>query len=66
MYSFNTWLRDLEEILKSNVIELNPALTAQSQIIKEESDRIQELQMRQEKLNQYVEQIHQMMQWREA
>ena len=47
-------------------MEINPTLSAQAEIIKEETQRIQELESRQRKLDQYVAQIHKMMQWREA
>ena len=50
----------------NNIIEINPTLAAQSEIIKEETQRIQDLETKQRKLDQYVNQIHGMMQWTDS
>lgn len=63
--AYKAWIESLEEMLLNNIVEINPALSAQTEIIKEETAKIQELDSRQRKLNQYVEQIHKMMEWRE-
>ena len=62
--AYKAWIESLEEMLLNNIVEINPALAAQTEIIKEETAKIRELEIRQAKLNQYVEQIHKMMDWR--
>ncbi len=62
--SYEGWIENLKELLLNNIVEINPTLSAQAEIIKEETQRIQELESRQRKLDQYVSQIHKMMQWR--
>ena len=62
--SYEAWIDNLKELLLNNIVEINPTLSAQAEIIKEETQRIQELESRQRKLDQYVSQIHKMMQWR--
>ena len=62
--NYTTWIENLKDLLLNNIIEINPALSAQAEIIKEETQKIQELESRQRKLDQYVSQIHKMMQWR--
>ena len=62
--SYEAWIENLKELLLNNIVEINPTLSAQAEIIKEETQRIQELESRQRKLDQYVSQIHKMMQWR--
>lgn len=64
--SYNKWIRNLVELLVSNIVDINPTLAAQSEIIKEETQRIEDLENRQRKLDQYVNQIHRMMQWCES
>lgn len=64
--SYESWIESLKELLLDNIVEINPTLSAQAEIIKEETQRIQELESRQRKLDNYVSQIHKMMQWREA
>jgi predicted GTPase len=63
---FTGWVQNLTEILLNNIIEINPVLSAQAEIIKEETEKIQELELRQRKLEQYVNQIHKMMLWRDS
>ena len=64
--SYSTWLQAHKELLLNNIIEINPTLAAQSEIIKEETQRIQDLETKQRKLDQYVNQIHGMMQWTDS
>ena len=62
--SYEKWIENLNEMLINSIVEINPTLSAQAEIIKEETQRIQDLESRQRKLDQYVSQIHKMMQWR--
>ncbi len=64
--SYEAWIEELKELLLNNIVEINPTLSAQAEIIKEETQRIQDLLSRQRKLDNYVAQIHKMMQWRNA
>ena len=61
--NYSGWLQALKELLLNNIIDINPTLAAQSEIIKEETNRIQDLEMKQRRLDDYVNQIHSMMQW---
>lgn len=62
--SYVSWLENLKELLLNGIVDINPTLSAQAGIIKEETQRLQELESRQRRLDQYVSQIHKMMQWR--
>lgn len=64
--SYDKWIEELKELILKNIVEMNPTLSAQVEIIKEETQRIQELESRQRKLDHYVDEIHKMMQWREV
>ena len=62
---FVKWVQNLVDMLTNNIVEINPTLFAQAEIIKEETAKIQELEFRQRKLEQFVAEIHKMMQWKE-
>ncbi len=64
--NYSGWLQALKEMLVNNIIDFNPTLAAQSEIIKEETNRIQDLEAKQRKLDYYVNQIHGMMQWADS
>ena len=64
--NYSGWLQALKEMLINNIIDFNPTLAAQSEIIKEETNRIQDLEAKQRKLDYYVNQIHGMMQWADS
>ena len=66
MRNYSAWLQALKEMLLNNIIDFNPTLAAQSEIIKEETNRIQDLEAKQRKLDYFVNQIHGMMQWADS
>lgn len=63
--SFDKWLEELLSIIKENIVELSPQLRNQSEIIREETERIAELESRMVKLNEYKSQVLRMMEWNE-
>jgi GTPase SAR1 family protein len=64
--SFNTWMNNLLSIIMDNIVEFNPTLHNQSEIIKENTLRIADLESRMAKLNDYDTQVKRMMEWKEA
>ena len=48
-----------------NIVEFSPQLYNQAEIIREETERIAELESRKLKLREYSEQIRRMMDWKE-
>ena len=49
--------------LLDNIIDINPELAAQNEIINQESKEVEELDNTRIKLEQYVEQIRKMINW---
>ena len=49
-----------------NIVEFSPQLYNQAEIIREETERIAELESRKLKLREYSEQIRRMMDWKEC
>lgn len=64
--SFNEWMSNLMTIIEENIVEFSPQLHEQSEIIREETARIAELESRMDRLNEYKAQVQQMMDWMEA
>ncbi len=64
--SFELWILNLVHTLIDNIIDFNPSLAIQSQLIREEEEHILELENRQKELNRYMEQIRKMMDWKTA
>jgi len=62
--SFKEWITSLVANLLKNIIEINPELAAQNEIILQESKVIEELDNTRIKLEQYVEQIKRMINWK--
>lgn len=62
--SFRRWMSSLLELIIDNIVEYNPKLHSQNQVIKEINEHIHELTMRQLKLQQHKEAISRMMDWR--
>ena len=63
--SFKEWMENLLATIEENIIDLNPHLHIQAEIIREETARIAELESRLAKLNDYKSQVKQMMDWKE-
>ena len=64
--SFNEWMSNLLTIIEENIVEFSPQLHNQSEIIREETARIAELESRMVKLNEYTAQVKRMMDWMEV
>ena len=64
--SFNEWMSNLLTIIEENIVEFSPQLHNQSEIIREETARIADLESRMVKLNEYTAQVKRMMDWMEA
>ena len=64
--SVKRWTESLLSAITEHIVEFNPDLRNQSEIIREETERIRELEERQRELADYTEEIHRMMDWREA
>ena len=61
--SLNSWIINLLEIIRANVVEYNAALQEQAKNIKTISKKIQELEKRQIDLQNYTDQIKSMLDW---
>ena len=59
--SFNTWFNELDALIINNLEEYNPTLSSRRAAIGEEEDHIAELEKRKEKLEEYAEQINEML-----
>lgn len=63
-YSFVKWIESLCDTVIENIEEYSPVLRSQVQIIKEETEKIMELETRQKQLGNYAESIRKMMEWK--
>ena len=59
--SFNAWFNDLDALIINNLEEYNPTLSSRRAAIGEEENHIAELEKRKEKLEEYAEQINEML-----
>lgn len=64
--SFISWCNDLVNLIRDNIVELNPDLYTHSRSIAEETERIGELEVRIQMLEDYSSQIRSMMAWKES
>ena len=64
--SFDEWMNNLLDTVIENIVEFSPQLYNQAEIIREETERIAELESRKLKLREYSEQIRRMMDWKEC
>lgn len=62
--SFENWIETLESIIIDNIVEFNPELNAQNELIKEETAKILELENRQKQLAAYRDEISDKMVWK--
>lgn len=58
-------MNNLLDTVIENIVEFSPQLYNQAEIIREETERIAELESRKLKLREYSEQIRRMMDWKE-
>ncbi len=59
--SFNAWFNELYALIINNLEDYNPTLSSRRAAIGEEEDHITELEGRKEKLEEYAEQINEML-----
>ena len=59
-------MNNLLDTVIENIVEFSPQLYNQAEIIREETERIAELESRKLKLREYSEQIRRMMDWKEC
>lgn len=64
--SFVNWIESLCGTVIDNIEEYSPMLRSQVQIIKEETEKIVELETKQKQLENYAESIRRMMEWKMA
>lgn len=64
--SFDAWMGNLLATIIENIVEFSPELHKHAEFIREETERISELESRMIKLNDYTEQIGRMMDWKES
>lgn len=64
--SFVSWIESLCGTVIDNIEEYSPMLRSQVQIIKEETEKIVELETKQKQLENYAESIRRMMEWKMA
>ena len=62
--SYKEWIENLETIILENIVEFNPELHSQNEVIKDDTRAIAELQSRQETLTEYKEEISAKMYWK--
>ncbi len=62
--SFDIWRENLLDAVIERLTEYNPTLRSQAQIIKEESEKISELENRRKKLATYTKAVKSLMQWK--
>lgn len=62
--SFENWIENLESVIVENIIDYNPELHAQNELIKEETAKILELEKRQKELADYRDEISNKMVWK--
>ena len=63
--SFEDWQKKLHDAIEANITTYNPELRELVEIIKEESERISELQMNQQTISNSFRSIEDMMSWKE-
>jgi len=64
--SFKSWLASLFAVVEANITEYNPQLRDMSEMIREETEKIIELENDQKTISSSLEAIKQLMSWREV
>lgn len=64
--SFRAWKESLSAVIEENITEYNPQLRDMSDMIKEETEKITELEDNQLKIQQSLTTIEELMSWREV
>lgn len=63
---FETWMRELFQLIEQNIIDFSPDLQNTNAQLKEQMEIILDLESRQEKLDGYIQQIKEKMNWKEV
>lgn len=62
--SFKSWQQNLSSIIEENITELNPQLRDMAEMIKEETERISELEFNQQTISSSLNAIRELMSWK--
>ena len=62
--SFQNWEQSLASVIETNITEYNPQLRDMAEMIKEESDKIIELEKNQKTIGSSLEAIRELMAWK--
>ena len=57
------WIEELLDVIRENIVEYSPELSRQAKQIRVMTEQIEELEARKRKLNQYTDDLHNMMDW---
>lgn len=63
--SFKNWQQNLSSIIEENITELNPQLRDMAEMIREETDRIRDLEYNQQTISNSLIAIREMMSWKD-
>lgn len=63
--SFKTWKTNLDSIIEQNITEYNPQLRDMAEMIREETEKINELEDNQKTISSSLEAIRELMSWKE-
>lgn len=64
--SVKRWIQNLYGVIINNIVSYNPGLRAQQELIDRETERIIELENKQQKVYRYSEEIQRKMEWKEV
>lgn len=64
--SIKRWIQSLYNVIIENIVTYNPGLKAQQELIDRETERIIELENKQQKVYRYSEEIRRKMEWKEV
>jgi DNA repair ATPase RecN len=62
--SFNSWRKRLESVIEQNITEYNPNLRGMSELIREETEKIAELEQNQRTIQDSLDTIRTLMSWK--
>ena len=62
--SFKSWEQNLSSIIEENITELNPQLRDMAEMIREETEKISELEYNQQTISSSLNAIRELMSWK--
>ena len=62
--SYEKWIEDLETVIVENIVDYNPELHIQNEVIKDDTRAIQALEACQKQLGIYKQEISNKMEWK--